>query len=125
MNLDAASFGDFLQAYQLSDDSKQISHDITITFPGDENGVEFTQSEYLGTLDLISKDIDLSNGPIHASDLDVYLDEPVTYELEADMFEINPDTGIVKATNNFKPELLSSTGVLILYLKVIHTYITP
>ena len=50
--------------------------------------------------------------------MDVYLNEPVIYELEANMFVINPENGVVTATEDFNTDLLSSTGVLMLYLKV-------
>ena len=41
-------------AYQQSNEDKQISHTVIITFPGDKNGVNFTQSEYQASLTWVS-----------------------------------------------------------------------
>ena len=68
-------------------------------------------------------DLNLTNGPIQAADLDVYLDEAVKYELEmsrpeANMFNINPDSGEISAKSNFDANLLSDAKLLTLNLKV-------
>ena len=41
-------------AYQESNVEKQISRTVIITFPGDKNGVNFTQSEYQASLTWVS-----------------------------------------------------------------------
>ena len=68
-------------------------------------------------------EISLTNGPIQAADLDVYLDEAVTYELEmsrpeANMFSINSDSGEISAKSNFDANLLSDAKLITLNLKV-------
>ena len=41
-------------AYQQNNEDKQISRTVIITFPGDKNGVNFTQSEYQASLTWVS-----------------------------------------------------------------------
>lgn len=54
--------------------------------------------------------------------MDQYLAEPVIYELEEEMFEVNPDTGEVTTKTNFNPLVLPTNGVITLYLKVSETF---
>ena len=46
-------------AYQQNNEDKHISRTVIITFPGDKNGVNFTQSEYQASLTWVSTLIEI------------------------------------------------------------------